>query len=516
MNMKNPRNMKLVIQPVHSVMVHEYVFEGPCRFGSGEQLTLEFDRFNGAEGFKVFQQVLEEYLNDEAFELLEPVECEITESFEIPDALMAEVTKNDAVADCYLFYSVQRTYPVMLKTAEMTGKLIALQPKCCGSTMVPAMIRRRGYECISPISWEELADELKVYRARKILKNSRALLLTRAYTDAALVSAPDGALNLNDFTKIFGTQFCYLDVHEFLDQTQSGDCTANHTKPGIRGLNLTTEEMEEIGTQADELIKNATECTMTKEALVDSLRFYKTAEKMLEHYECNAFSAPCPEMCATRRLNENKYTPCLTHSLLNGQGICSACEYDVPGLITQMMLTAFSNSGSYLGNTTVVHFEKDGITPYLKANPANDLAEKAKDMTPEEREHLVYSFHSSINLQMRGFGAEPMAYAIHPYTGSEWGATFRHAFQEDKGQVITLARVSPDGKDLFVAKGTVVDGIGEGLNGCTQGIAFTVKDKYDFYKKQQNFGNHCPIVFGDCFDQMVALGRLLGLHVVTA
>lgn len=514
--MKNTREIKLVIQPVMSVMVHEYVFEGPCRFGSDYELTVEFDRMNGAEGFKVFKQKIADLACHEEFEILDPVECEINESFEISDKLMEDITVNDAKVDCYLFFSVQRTYPIMLQTAIKTGKLIALQPKCCGSTMVPAMIRKRGYECISPLTWDDLADTLKVYRVRKVLKSSRALLLTRAFTNAALVSAPDGFINLDDATKIFGTQFCFMDVHEFLDQTQPGDPTKNHTKPGWNGMNLTEDEMKELDAQADQLIAGAKECTMSKEDIVHSLRFYKTTKKMLDHYECNAFSAPCPEMCATRRLNENKFTPCMTHSLLNGQGVCSACEYDVPGLLTQMILSSFAQAGAYMGNTSVVPMQKDGVTPVIIANPANDIIEKAKSLTQEERDHLVYSFHSSINLQMNGYDADQMDYAIHPYTGSRWGVTFRHDFKQEYGQPITLARIAPDGKSIFVARGTIVASIGEELEGCTQGVAFTVKDKYDFYNKQQDFGNHCPIVFGDYFDQVVALGKLLGIDVVTA
>jgi len=54
MNISNVKDTRLVIQPIHSVMVHEYVFEGPCRFGIGDELTLDFDRMNGAVGFDIF------------------------------------------------------------------------------------------------------------------------------------------------------------------------------------------------------------------------------------------------------------------------------------------------------------------------------------------------------------------------------------------------------------------------------------------------------------------------------
>lgn len=515
--MKNTRDIKLVIQPVMSVMVHEYVFEGPCRFGSGDQLTVDFDRMNGAEGYKIFKAILKDkFENCQEFEVLDPVECEINESFEISEQLMSDITVNDAIVDCYLFFSVQRTYPVMLQTAIQTGKLIALQPKCCGSTMVPAMINTRGYECISPLTWDEMVETLKVYRVKKVLKESKALLLTRAYTNAALVSAPDGFLNLDDATRIFGTKFTYLDVHEFLDQTEHKDPTMNHTKPGWNGLNLTDSDMAEIEEMANRYITNAVECTMSREDVIQSLRFYKTTEKMLDHYECNCFSAPCPEMCATRRLNANKFTPCMTHSILNGKGVCSACEYDVPGLLTQIILSSFAQAGCWMGNTTVVEFKEDGITPYLVANPTNDLGEKTAEMTKEERDHLVYTFHSSMNLKLTGYDKPEMEYSIHPYTGSRWGVTFRHDFAKEKGQPITVARISPNGKTLLVARGTIVASVGESLDGCTQGLAYTVKDKYDFYKKQQQVGNHCPLVFGDYYDQVVELGNLLGLEILEA
>ncbi|MGN1001685.1 MAG: hypothetical protein ACI4PC_02860 [Oscillospiraceae bacterium] len=510
------KDIKLVIQPVHCVMVHEYVFEGPCRFGSGDELTLDFDRMNGAEGFKLFKGKMARYLTNPDFELLEPITCEITEAFEITDELMAAVTANDAKADCYLFHSTGRAYPIMTRTAEMTGKPLVLCPKCCGNTMVPATIRARGLECESPMRWEDMEDILEVLRVRKVLRNTRALLLTRAFTNSAAVSAPDGFLNLDDVTKRFGTQFCFLDIHEFIDQTRPVACTDNPTKPGIRGHNLTAEDMDEIGHLADELMAGAYECTISKEDLVHTLRFYKTTKKLMDHYSCNAFSTACPEMCATRRLNENKYTPCLTHSLLNGEGICSACEYDIPGLLTQVILSSFARAGAYIGNTHTVLFEDDGITAAAKINPENGLAEKVRSFDAETRRNLVLTFHASINRQMKGYDAPQMEYAIHPYTGSQWGGTFRYDFAQDAGQVLTMARISPDGKSIFVARGRIVGSIGHDLNGCTQGVLFTVENSRDFYTKQCDFGNHVPLVYGDVFDRVVALGKLLGLNVVTA
>jgi len=221
-------------------------------------------------------------------------------------------------------------------------------------------------------------------------------------------------------------------------------------------------------------------------------------------------------MCATTRLNEEHITPCVTHSLLNAEGISSACEFDLPGMIAQVMLSTANRSGAYMGNCVPLYYEADGKTVSTFMAPSNDLQDKVNAMSPEERANLIITYHSSINLQMRGYDAQPLEYDIRNYTGSGWGVTFRHDFRLDKGQPLTMARISPDAKTLFVARGTVVAGTGEQMSGCTQGVLFSVADSKDFFHKQCNVGNHVPMVFGDCFDQIVALGKLLGLNVLTA
>lgn len=516
MSIQKARDIKLVIQPVIGIMVHENVFEGPCRFGSGVELTLEFDRMVGADGYKAFRDNLAKYIAPEKdFEMLEPVSAEITEDFEVTEAMMAELTKNDAKTDVYLFTSIGRTYPIVLELASRTRKPFMCLQECCDKTQVPAMLRSRGLECVSEMTWEETVAQMKVYRLRKVLQKTKMLLLTRGYKDSALVSACDGFISLDDAAARLGFRYQLMDVHEFIDQTHPEGGKAS-TLPGRKPNFLTQAEMEEIEALADRLIAGAGSCNVSKEEVVNSLRFYQTAKKMLDHYECNCFSAPCPEMCATTRLNEEHITPCVTHSLLNAEGISSACEFDLPGMIAQVMLSTANRSGAYMGNCVPLFYEADGKTVATFMAPSNDLQDKVNAMTEEERANLIITFHSSINLQMRGYDAQPMEYDIRNYTGSGWGVTFRHDFWLDKGQVLTMARISPDAKTLFVARGTVVAGTGELMSGCTQGVLFSVADSKDFFHKQCNVGNHVPMVFGDCFDQIVALGKLLGLNVITA
>ena len=140
------KDVKLVVQPVIGIMVHEYVFEGPCRFGEGEALTLEFDRMVGADGYKAFRENLAKYIAPvEEFEMLDPVSYEITEAFEVTEAMMAELTKNDDKADVYLFTSIGRTYPMVMELVARTKKPFICLQECCDKTQVPAMLRSRGF-----------------------------------------------------------------------------------------------------------------------------------------------------------------------------------------------------------------------------------------------------------------------------------------------------------------------------------------------------------------------------------
>ena len=89
-------------------------------------------------------------------------------------------------------------------------------------------------------------------------------------------------------------------------------------------------------------------------------------------------------------------------------------------------------------------------------------------------------------------------------------------FNADKGQVVTMCRIDPACRKLFVAKGEIVGGVGFGDYSCSEGVFFRVADGNDFFQKQLEVGNHVPLVYGDCFDQVCALGRHLGLEVITA
>ncbi len=516
-------DMKLNVQPIFGMVYHEYVFEGPCRFGSGDQLTEDYDRMAAEVAFKTFSDTLADAFDASYLNILPMKRFELNEEFNFTDGLIDPLTDNAAEVDVYVVSSTGRVNFGLLALAQKTGKPIITLQFCCNNTTSTAMLISRGYEAYSFTTWETAADFLRVLRVRKVLKKTNVLCATRGNSNFAAASAADGFISLEEVTKNLGPHFSFVDVHELIDQThyiqkqeKYDEATTNYTLPGRVVMNINDEDMAEINARADELIAGAEEVGLDRQYIVNSLRANKAIRKIMDHCGCNAFAAPCPEMCATRRLNKEQFTLCLNHSLNNEFGIPSACEYDVPGLMAMIILSNLSFSAPYLGNCVSVTLKADGKTPLFNMVPYNGLDKQIEKFDDETLKNMMLTFHSVANRKLHGFDAEPDSYTLRPFTGSGWGATMRHNFEEDAGQVITMARVSPDAKSIFVAKGTIVGCVGYHLSGCTHGVLFTVRDREDFFHKQLAFGNHAPLVYGDYVEDVKRVAKLLGLNVVEA
>lgn len=289
------------------------------------------------------------------------------------------------------------------------------------------------------------------------------------------------------------------------------DPTTNPTVPGRDMHNLTEEDMVEIEKITDKLMAGADPCHMERDAIIKSVKLYYACKKQMDVHDCNAFVMPCPDACATRRLNEEQYTACLTHSLNNEQAIPSACEYDIGALVVMAILSNLSNSAAYMGNTNPMFYDEDG-----NAKPFRVITEEnLKDI--KTLPNLYWTFHSTPNRKLKGFDKPLEKYGIESFAYSGWGATLRYDFAKDAGQVITMARISPDCSKLLIAKGTIVGGGGFDQQNCSQSVIFTVNNREDlFYKQIKWGGNHLPLVYGDYTKELLILADILGLEPIVA
>jgi len=69
-------DVKLNVRPVFIGLVHQYYYEGPCRFGKGEELEKDYDVFMNSELYRQFQKDVAENMPLDAVNMMEPIYVE--------------------------------------------------------------------------------------------------------------------------------------------------------------------------------------------------------------------------------------------------------------------------------------------------------------------------------------------------------------------------------------------------------------------------------------------------------
>jgi len=271
------------------------------------------------------------------------------------------------------------------------------------------------------------------------------------------------------------------------------------TKFGVGTVILSIQEMMAMYAQLEtdkayvkeakritnELVSKAGKNTMTNENIQRSVMYYLTAKTMMQKYSCNAFTATCQELCVSKLAMKYKVTPCLTHSLLKGEGYVSVCEGDTNVFLAMALQMYLTNRAPYMGNTLV--------------------EDKAKN--------LISIHHDVPALKMHGFDTPNLPYNIIHFTERKWGATIRYDFSRDKGKTVTFCRMTPKGDKILVVKGTL-EGV-SGLNdwGCCLKAIIKVSDAEQYFESAQQTGHHFSMIYGDYTEQMKALANVLKIEI---
>ena len=505
------RETRINIKPVSMSLVHEYYFEGPCRFGrTEEQLSTEYDQMAARAKHKKMMDELNNNLPSELVNIMEPVYIEKNEEF-FADEKYLDLLRQDS-DEVDLFWLNTTGLESLLDYYEKydVKTPVAAMRSCCRNFQVTATFRARGIESYGFLTWDEAIETISVLRARKVLRETKILLGVRNIPNHS-ATVLEGFLDNAKVTETLGCRFRYVNVHEILDQFERIPADQNHTLPGRRELNITEEDDVEIKRIAEELKAGAQFVKMPEQYVERSVDAYYVVQKLLAKYQCNAFTMPCADVCATRRYNEEKLTMCLTHSLNNERGICSACEFDIPCLISMIMLASLSQSAPYMGNTAMATLAGQGgeihhLIPEEEVRPLEEQIAAG---------HIGYTFHSVPNRKLHGFDSEASAYGLRNFAAvQQFGATIRYDFKQDIDQTITMCRIDPTCTKLMVARGTVVTGIGFDDVNCSEGVFFSVKNPEKFVNGCSWTGMHIPLVYGDVYDELIMLGNVLGLEVL--
>ncbi len=507
--LKSCAEIKLNVKPVMVFFAHKYYYEGPCRMAGGDAIQPGFDEILNGHMKQGIMADVKKHMPD-CVNLLEPVEVEVTDDWDIKEEYFETLLEGRDEVDVYLATNSFGADNVFNEFCIRAGKTICVMPNIWGPAK-SGMLYNMNLDVITEMTWEDTVVRLRVLAARKAISVSNVLLVPRFNYDVPAAGATDTFLNLRDVTNRMGVHFRTVNIHEIVDQMHPLTAEGNYTTPGRKTLNITKEEIEELEKYADELIASAEESEIEKEFVVKSLVANKVIRKNMEEYDCNAVVIPCPDLCSTRRMNKEQFTFCLNHSLNLEQGFPSCCEYDVASAVTMLAEIALSGKAPYMGNTLPLIFEsgKDLAKQIKKSLPNEDVEDLAG------MDNLYMVAHSTPHRKFKGINEEDGSYALRHFAYDQgFGAVMRHNFDEDKGQVITLAKFSGDLKRLLIGKGTIVKSFGYSLNNCNGGFVFRVENQKEFYRAQCSCGLHLPLVFGDISRELTLLAESYGIEPI--
>ena len=508
-------NVTLKVLPVLATAEHLYYYEGPCRFGSGEALQPGYDRLANAQKVQQFLGKVRECAEAAGkIELMEPVFLERTDDWDNHEAMWEAAAGPARECDFAVCMQGIACDDLIMEFGERFRKPIATTPiSGFSGTITVATMKAKSadYEAYGFYRWDDLTRTFRTLRARKVIRTTRILCITR-FGNPTSYSSVDSFNSYEAITSKLGVRFRFLNLHEFFDQLSPAVEGGNPTTPGRRTPDLTDEDLKAAEAVTDELIAGAKEVSMDRDKILKSAIAYVMVQKNMDLKDCCGFTMPCPDACSTRRLNEIGFTACLTHSLNMEQGIPSACEYDVDAVLSQQALIAVSGKRPYMGNTCPIPME-DG---HLSARFGTTPEQLAKLEKLADNENLYMMQHSVAHRRI----ADPdknAPYAVRNFAYDQgFGATIRYDFDADAGQKMTFCRFSPDGSKLFIGSGEIVMGGGyEGYN-CSQLVYFKVKDQAKTWKAQCLAGNHCTLVYGDYVRELIDLAESLGVEPVVA
>jgi hypothetical protein len=469
----SPYLNKLVVKPVLTSMYHTGVWEGPCRFNVA---TMDEEKKNAAIAFGNFRNEIKNSSIDKSIvDLMEPGHVLFVEDFKISEDEYKKIDEDAKKADV-LYINPSGCSISNYDVAKRYNKPVVLTSGLsCRTVDVSAYCRSNGLECYIPNSAEETNQLFTLLKARKNFTQTRILFPTDwKWPSVCSIAGINEPEKLKEQFGIEVITIPYSELSMEMDRTK-GNNTIQHD-----ALQM-----------ADTMFNNANRSFIDKKYVVNSMEFYQTVVTLMKKYNCNAFTIECFEFCTSRLPQKWNITPCLIHTMLKDLGIPSACEGDLGGLLAMHMLMALSNKSPHFGNM------------FYQINGRGVLTVN----------------HSVPGIKMNGFDKPGLPYQLAHFVESGWGTKAVVDFMNNETKDVTVARMNPTGTGLLVLKGKLVgsQGWNEDQLGCYVVADIVGKDSgtaEEFARKQTDYGNHLPWVYGDYSEQLKSLGDLVGIDVV--
>ncbi len=187
--------------------------------------------------------------------------------------------------------------------------------------------------------------------------------------------------------------------------------------------------------------------------LNDAKKLTLVLQKIKDKYNLSGLTIRCFDL-----LNPIHTTACLGLAYFNSLGIVSACEGDIPSLISMYLVNELFNKPSFMANPSRI-----------------DIINKK----------MIFA-HCTVPLNMT------KSYKLDTHYESNIGVAIKGEMKED---VITIFKLSRNLKDYFVTSGKIIKNLNE-TNLCRTQIEVEVDNNIEYFLNRP-YGNHHIIFYGN-------------------
>ena len=452
--MNKAMEQKLVVRPIVGRLTHSHFWEGPCRAGYAKDMTPEAENAAATAAFEAAKEELKKVTSE--ITLLPTIDARYDEKFVVGREIYAQIEEDIDQVDFFLCMNWR------IPKLERYRKPVVIMQNGNEGIDFAAYCRSIGLEAFVCMDIQDLNEIAHVLWVRKVVANTRALVLTHG-------SMPTFGLQsvIRDPELIrsrYGMEIVKLpfrDIFKYMDE-------------------VTDEEASPI---AERIWGNALETKVRKEWFINDIKYYLAAKRMMEAYDCNAFSTACHELCTSEIPQNRKFTPCICHSLLKDEGYPSGCEEDLNALLAMTIMQAAAMRPAFMGNPNM------------------------------ETDDLLRIHHAVPALCMNGYGSKPLQYKLWAFTGQGFGGKLQVDFTENEEQYITLGRFNPMADTMSVKRGEVLRSEFDAVY-CSPYYYIKMHDARGFMHQLAGFGHHQVLIFGDYAKMLHQIGQVMGFKVM--
>jgi len=478
--MKSGMNVKLNIRPVIASVIHTGAWEGPCRTGTPKELDPKYEVMEAENYAKTLFAKLKKEVKGHVH-VMDPICVEYDESFFVLEKEFKKLKEDLDEVDLFVL-----TYRV--PGIEKLNKPVCMINKAPTPIDLVAFLRDEGHEAYMAHDLPEFSELCHYLWVKKAVRNTKLMMFVSPYQYPVSVNTSN--------------------YHTYGLFSRYGMDNVRLSFPHI--FKVMQEEIKEdkvLDELAKKISKGAAKNHTKLEWLKSDIKFYLAVKKLMDKYECNAFTAPCKEMCASRFPARMKCTPCLCHTLLKDQGIPTACEEDLNVLMATMVLMYLTEKSVYMGNPQLL-LKGESLTKNMKMKTIVFGQDKYN-------EELLEIRHSVPGMKMNGFSKDNTPYELWTFTHEGWGTKVQVNMGKLSTKDVTIGRFNRKGDKMIVAHG-VIKACAYKEDECSPAIYIKLDGdprEYRHALADGIYGHHQAVVFGNYVKQVKKLGKVMGFEV---